>query len=349
MSHRSTPPSDDANPPDPVGTAGARPPKLLDQLTGAIRVRRYSPRTEEAYRNWIVRFVRFHQMRHPREMGVQEVDAFLASLAVDHGVSAATQAQARAALQFLYRHVMGRPLDEVGGGVVRGKAPGRLPKVLTRGEADTLLRQLNGVNQLIAAVLYGSGLRLSEGLRLRVKDLDLSRRELRVRRPKGGRDRVTVVPGALVARLQVQLKARRALHDHDLSRSSGSVILPDRFHQKSPRASFDFGWQFVFTARTEVENPQTGRQGRFHPHATSLQRAVRQAARSLGMPKRVTCHTLRHSFATHMLESGYDIRTIQELLGHRSVRKTMIYTHVLNRGGMGVRSPLDSIWTQVEP
>jgi len=282
-------------------------------------------------------------------MGVHEVDAFLTSLAVDQGASAATQAQARAALVFLYRFVLEQPLDEVGSEVVRGKAPKQLPNVLTRGEADRLLRELSGVNQLIAAVLYGSGLRLSEGLHLRVKDLDLPRREMRVKRPKGGRDRVTVVPGALVARLERHLQSRRALHDRDLAGGSGSVVLPDRFHRKSRQASFDFGWQFAFAASTEIENPQTGRKGRYHQHPTSLQRAIRNAAQRLGMPKRVTCHTLRHSFATHMLESGYDIRTIQELLGHRSVKTTMIYTHVLNRGGMGVRSPLDSIWTRAEP
>ncbi len=319
-------------------------PRLLEQVSRALRARHYSPRTEVAYRSWVRRFVQHQGLRHPAAMGVPEVDAFLTHLAVDEGMSASTQAQARAALKFLYREVLKQPLDEAGDGVIRGKLPKRLPTVMTREETDRLLRELTGIRRLIAAVLYGSGLRLMEGLQLRVKDLDLERREVRIKQPKGRRERVSVVPGALVADLATQIDKRRVLHDRDLAEGAGSVILPGQLHRKSPHAPTDFPWQYLFPATTLNLNPQTGRLGRFHLHPTVLQRAVRRVAKDLGFAKRVTCHTLRHSFATHLLEDGYDIRTIQELLGHRSVKTTMIYTHVLNRGGLGIRSPLDTVW-----
>ena len=326
---------------------GGRGPKLLKLVSRAIRSRRYSPRTEESYRRWVRQFVRHHGMRHPDGMGTEEVNAFLTHLAVEREVSASTQSQARAALLFLYREVLQRPLDGVGGssggGVVRGKTPKRLPTVLARREVGRLLRQLNEPHELIASLLYGAGLRLSEGLQLRVKDLDLERSEVRVREAKGQRDRVSVIPGILVARLTDRLEVRRAQHDQDLGQGCGWAQLPAAYARKSPRAGVEFGWQFVFPATSFSADPRTGAQGRFHLHPSSVQRAVKRAARSLGLAKRVTCHTLRHSFATHLLEDGYDIRTIQELLGHRSVRTTMIYTHVLNRGGKGIRSPLDSI------
>lgn len=318
-------------------------PKLLEQLTRAIRSRRYSPRTEETYVAWVRRYIHYHGIRHPDQLGAEEVNAFLMHLAVERKVSAATQSQARAALMFLYKEVLRRDLMGVGGGVVRGKKPLRLPTVLTRGETGRLLRQLKGPQQLVASVLYGSGLRLREGLQLRVKDLDLERRELRVRSGKGNRDRVSVVPASLVERITDQIERRRAQHDRDLANGFGWAVLPDAYAVKSPKAGIEFGWQFLFPASTQTPDPATGANGRFHLHPTSVQRAVKKAARSLGMAKRVTCHTLRHSFATHLLEDGYDIRTIQELLGHRSVTTTMIYTHVLNRGGLGIRSPLDTI------
>ncbi len=290
------------------------------------------------------RYVRFHGLRHPDQLGVEDVNAFLTHVAVERRASASTQAQARAALLFLYDEVLKRPLDGVGRNVILGKNPRPLPTVLTRNEIGRVLRKLSGTPQLVASTLYGSGLRLSEGLRLRVKDLDLERREVTIRSGKGGRDRISVIPGTLVPRLTEQIQIRRALHDKDLAAGLGRAVLPDSFAIKSPLAGVEFGWQFVFPASTSTTDPHTGARGRFHLHPTSIQRAVRQAGRSLGLTKRVTCHIFRHSFATHLLEDGYDIRTIQELLGHRSVNTTMVYTHVLNRGGRGIRSPLDTIW-----
>ena len=319
-------------------------PKLLEQLARALRARRYSPRTEEAYRGWVRAFVRYHGLRHPDELGVTDVNAFLTHLAVERRNSPATQSQARSALMFLYREVLHRPLGQVGEAVVRGKKPLRLPTVLTRSEVSKVLREMRGAQQLVASVLYGSGLRLSEALTLRVKDLDLERREVAVLSAKGGRNRVSVVPGALVVRLTDQMERRRALHDRDLAGGQGWATLPNSYARKSPNAGFEFGWQFLFPASLCRPDRHSGALGRYHLHPSSVQRSVKGAARSLGLARRVTCHTSRHSFATHLLEDGYDIRTIQELLGHRSVKTTMIYTHVLNRGGLGIRSPLDTIW-----
>jgi integron integrase len=320
--------------------------KLLRQLSDAIRARRYSPRTEEAYRAWVRRYVLFHGARHPAELGSEHVNEFLTHLAVKEGASASTQGQARAAILFLYRFVLHEPLEAVGSApeVVRGKTPRTLPVVLTRGEVAQVLRQIQGSQQLVASVLYGSGLRLAEALSLRIKDLDLQRRELAVRRGKGGRDRVSVVPGSLVPDLERQIRVRESIHLKDVEAGAGWGFLPGRFAEKSPTAGTELGWQFLFPASTVIPDPKTGALGRYHLHPSSVQRAVKRAARASGIAKRVTCHTFRHSFATHLLEDGYDIRTIQELLGHKSVKTTMIYTHVLNRGGMGIRSPLDSIW-----
>jgi integron integrase len=323
-------------------------PKLLTQLRRAIRARRYSARTEEAYTSWVKRFVRHHGMRHPEELDAAHVNAFLSHLAVDLNVSASTQSQARAALQFLYREVLRRPLESrLGEGgalpVVSGRTPKRLPTVLTRGEAALLLRSMRGVKKLVASLLYGSGLRLGEALHLRVKDIDLEKRELRVQVGKGQKGRVSVIPNALIRPLGDQVIKRRALHDQDLAAGHGWVRLPGLYHKKAPQAALDFPWQFLFPASRHSTDQKTGRSGRFHLHPSSMQRTVTKAARTVGLPKRVSCHTFRHSFATHLLEDGYDIRTIQELLGHSSVRTTMVYTHVLNRGGLGVRSPLDSL------
>jgi len=321
-------------------------PKLLAQLAQALQARRYSSRTVVTYRSWVVRYVRFHDTRHPSELGADEVNLFLTHIATELGAGPSSQAQARAALLFLYREVLRIPLDGVDPStrVLTGKHPRKLPVVLTRAEVGLVLRAIRGKQQLIAAVLYGSGLRLSECLQLRAKDLDLERKELVVRAAKGGRDRVSMIPASLVPRLEDSLTARRALHERDLSAGYGWAVLPDRFAKKAPRAGFKFGWQFVFPASTMTADPKTGASGRFHLHQTSVQRAVNEGGRSVGLAKRVTCHTFRHSFATHLLEDGYDIRSIQELLGHRSVKTTMIYTHVLNRGGMGTRSPLDTVW-----
>lgn len=320
-------------------------PKLLEQLSRAVRARRYSPRTEEAYVSWVRRFVSYNTMRHPDDLGPEEVNAFLTHLAVERHASPSTQSQARAALMFLYKEVLRRPLGQAGNddAILRAKHRKTVPTVMTRNEAATVLREMRGTQRLVASLLYGSGLRLSEALQLRVKDLDLDRRELTIRGAKGGRERVSVLPAALVQPLTDQITRRRALQDQDLAAGFGWAVLPGRYAIKAPRAGAEFGWQFLFPSSTLTADPRTGARGRFHLHPTSVQRAVKAAVRALGMAKRVTCHTFRHSFATHLLEDGYDIRTIQELLGHRSVKTTMIYTHVLNRGGLGIRSPLDTI------
>ena len=327
-------------------TQGRSSRKLLGQLADAIRARRYSPRTEEAYRSWVRRYVLYHGIRHPAELGAQHVNDFLTHLAVKEGASASTQSQARAAILFLYRFVLHTPLEDVAGApeVVRGKTPKKLPVVMTRGEVAQVLSQIRGLQQLVVSILYGSGLRLTEGLMLRVKDVDLQRRELAVRGGKGGRDRVSVVPASLVPRLEHQIRSREAIHAEDVEAGAGWGFLPGRFARKSPRAGTELGWQFLFPASRVIPDPKTGAMGRYHLHPSSVQRAVKRAVRASRIAKRVTTHTFRHSFATHLLEDGYDIRTIQELMGHRSVKTTMIYTHVLNRGGMGIRSPLDSVW-----
>lgn len=318
-------------------------PKLLVQLSRALRARRYSPRTGEAYRYWVRQYVQFHDLRHPRKMGRDEVNAFLTHLAVDRNVSASTQAQARAALLFLYRHVFGRSFEDGvdAAAIVGGRVPKRLPEVLTRREVRLILGAMTGKQRLVASMLYGSGLRLMEGLSIRIKDLDFERREVRIRRPKGGRDRVTVVAQSIIPELRDHIDARRKLHQRDLDRGAGWAQVPDAYALKAPNAGFEVAWQYVFAASRLTADPTTGVLARFHLHPSSIQRAVRAAAQRLGLGKRVTSHTFRHSFATHLLEDGYDIRTIQELLGHRSVKTTMIYTHVLNRGGLGVQSPMD--------
>lgn len=326
-----------------TGEGGRRGPKLLEQVARAVRARRYSPRTEEAYVAWVKRFVRHQGLKHPKDIGAAEVNDFLTHLAVERKTGEATQAQARAALVFLYREVLGSPL-ELGGRVVSGKTPKRLPSVLTRKETARVLGALEGTTKTVCGLLYGSGLRLQEALKARVKDIDLERRELVVRRGKGGRDRVSVVSEALCPRLDEQIQRRRALHDRDLADGNGWATLPGSFHLKAPKAGYEFGWQFLFPASTVTADRQTGAMGRYHLHASAIQRPVRKAVLELGMAKRVTCHTFRHCFATHLLEAGYDIRTIQELLGHSSVKTTMVYTHVLNRRGLGIRSPLDGIW-----
>ena len=318
----------------------SQPPRLLDQVRAAVRVRGYSRRTEKAYIAWVRRFVRFHGTRHPRELGEAEVTRFLTYLAVDRKVAASTQNQALSALLFLYRNVLGQELswlDEL----VRARRPARLPVVLTRAEVAAVLGHLEGVPRLMASLLYGAGLRLLECARLRVKDVDLERREIIVRDGKRGKDRVTLLPEALQDPLRNHLERVQRQHQGDLGRGMGSVELPTAIERKYPRAPWEWGWQWVFPATRPYRDPVTRRRRRHHLHETVLQRAVKDAVRAAGVVKPASCHTLRHSFATHLLEDGYDIRTIQEILGHRDVTTTMIYTHVLNRGGRGVRSPLD--------
>lgn len=325
-----------------VSPSRSKPPKLLERLREAIRVRQYSPRTAEAYSAWVRRYVVFHGYRHPEALGADDVARWLSSLAAEGGVSASTQTQALSAVLFLYRHVIGRDigwLDQV----VRAKQPVRVPVVLTTDEVRSVLERLDGTPKAVATLMYGSGLRVLEALQVRVKDLDFGARELVVRRGKGARDRVTMLPDAARPLLERQLERVRALHQRDLAGGAGRAPMPGAYERKSPAAAKEWGWQFVFPARRVWVEPATGERRRYHLHESVVQRAVKDAVRASGITKRATCHTFRHSFATHLLQSGYDIRTVQELLGHRDVSTTMIYTHVLNRGGYGVRSPLDRL------
>lgn len=314
---------------------------LLDQLRSRIRAKHLSPRTEEAYASWASRYIRFHQGRHPVHMGAPEIDAFLTYLSARRGVAASTHNQAASALVFLYREVLGLDVGRPGR-VVRARTPSRLPVVLTPTEVRAVLDRMQGTHRIIATLLYGSGMRLMECMRLRVKDVDFERREITIREGKGDRDRVTMLPDAVRAELGRQLQIRRDQHDRDVQSGAGWVVLPSALERKFPHAGREWAWQWVFPATRINFDHGSGRRRRHHLHASCVQRAVTEAVRRSGIPKRATCHTFRHSFATHLLEAGYDIRTVQELLGHRNVRSTMIYTHVLNRGGLGVRSPADT-------
>ena len=325
-----------------IGGTGAQPPKLLDQLRESLRVRHYSLRTEDSYLDWVRRFILFHGKRHPRDLGAPEVQAFLSHLAVDRRVSPSTQNQAKAALLFLYRHVLDADLPWLAE-IVQAKRQARLPVVLTPGEVRTLFDQMEGGMALLAQVLYGTGLRLMEGLRLRVKDVEFERREILVRDGKGGKDRVTMLPDRLVVPLRAHLDRVRALHERDLEEGFGEVYLPDALAEKCRAAPRAWGWQWVFPSSLRSVDPRSGAIRRQHLQPESVQKAIRLAARSGELVKPVTPHVLRHSFATHLLAGGHDIRTVQELLGHKDVATTMIYTHVLNRGGRGVTSPLDGL------
>lgn len=322
-------------------TGGARaPPRLLDEVRSRLRVRHYSLRTEQAYVGWIRRFIAANGKRHPRDLGGREVEAFLTRLATHGHVAAGTQNQALSALLFLYREVLQQDLPWMSD-VVRARRPRRLPVVLTRDEVYRLLAQLEGRDWLMASLLYGSGMRLMECMRLRVKDVDFLRRDIIVREGKGNKDRHVPLPRKLVAALRGQLAAARVLHAADLGSGFGAVYLPHALARKYPRAAREWGWQYVFPASQRSRDPRTGAVRRHHLDEKVLQRAVQRARRAAGIVKPATCHTLRHSFATHLIEGGYDIRTVQELLGHKDVATTQIYTHVLNRGGLGVLSPLD--------
>jgi integron integrase len=325
-----------------VNTRRPSSPRLLDHVRAAIRVRHYSLRTEDTYLHWIKRFILFHGKRHPAEMGEAEIGQFLSALAVDHHVSAATQNQALNAVLFVYRHVL-----EVNPGwidnLVRAKQPQRLPVVLRKHEVKALLDALEGVHWLMGHLLYGAGLRLMECLRLRVKDVDFSANHIVVREGKGNKDRITMLPSVVKTLLAAHLARVRELHQQDLTRGFGSVYLPDALHRKYPNAPKEWGWQWVFPAAQISIDPRSGERRRHHEQDSVLQKAVRAATRKVALYKPVGPHTLRHSFATHLLEDGYDIRTIQELLGHKDVSTTMIYTHVLNRGGKGVTSPADRL------
>jgi integron integrase len=321
-------------------TSSDQPPKLLDQVRSSLRVKHYSLRTERSYLHWIKRFIHFHHLRHPQDMGANEVTDFLSHLAVEGKVAAATQNLALSALLFMYREVLGVDMPWMNN-LVRAKRPARLPVVLTKREVKDVLDRLTGVYGILARLLYGTGMRLMEGMRLRVKDVDFERLEVLVRDGKGEKDRITMLPQSLVVPLQDHLRYRRALFDDDTKLGKASVWLPYALDKKYPHASTEWAWQYVFPATGYTKDPVSGIERRHHLDEKQLQRQMKRAVTAADIAKTATPHTLRHSFATHLLENGYDIRTIQELLGHKDVATTMIYTHVLNKGGRGVQSPLD--------
>ena len=318
------------------------PPRLLDRVRQALRLRHYSPRTEDAYVAWIRRFIVFHRKAHPMLLGEADVTAFLTHLAVTDQVSASTQNQALGALLFLYRHVLKRELDGLDG-IVRARPAERLPVVLSRAEVRAVLQLLPGVFRTIGTLLYGGGLRLNECLELRVKDVDFDRRQIVVRRGKGDKDRTVPLPASARDALLQHLARVHQMFVADRRAGVSGVVLPHGLARKYPNAPTEWAWQFVFPAGRVCRDPRFGGPTRYHLHESAVQRAVTAAVRASGLGKKVSCHTFRHSFATHLLEDGYDIRTVQELLGHRDVSTTMIYTHVLSRGALGVRSPADSL------
>jgi integron integrase len=317
-------------------------PKLLDRLREALRSRHYSRRTEHCYCHWVKRFIFFHHVRHPAEIAEPEINAFLSHLAIKEKVSASTQNQALSALLFLYRHVLGREVGDLGE-VIRARTPKRLPVVLTREEVKALLGHLGGDKWLMASLMYGAGLRLRECTKLRVHDLDLTANRITVRDGKGFKDRLTMLPEVVKAALREHFARVRQIHQRDLADGYGRVSMPDALSRKYPNAAAEWGWQWAFPQEHRWINRRTGEQGRHHVDESIPQKAVKAAVRKAGIAKHATCHAFRHSFATHLLEAGYDIRTVQELLGHKDVQTTMIYTHVLNRGGKGVRSPVDAL------
>jgi len=320
--------------------APAKPLKLLDQVRNRICVKHYSRSTEKTYLYWIRFYIHFHHIKHPQEMGAVEVEAFLSHLATVREVASGTQNQAMHAILFLYKEVLGIELPWLNS-ITKAKPSQRLPTVLTQSEAQALLKHTSGLPGLVVRLLYGTGMRLMEGLRLRVKDIDFERRQITIRAGKGDKDRVTMLPDSLIEPLQARLADRRKMHDIDLARGYADVELPHALERKYKNAGKEFGWQYVFAAADYSTDPRTGVIRRHHIHEKTIQRHVKQAAKRAGIMKPTHPHTLRHSFATHLLEAGYDIRTVQELLGHSDVSTTMIYTHVLNRGGRGVVSPLD--------
>jgi integron integrase len=328
--------------PTPSNPSSPQDKKLLDQYREALRVKQYSPRTEETYLNWVRQFIIYHNKRHPRQMGVPEITQFITHLVVERHFSAATQNQAISAILFLYRHVLDIKLDETALAGIRPSKPKKVPTVLSKAEALAVIQKTSGIYRLMTQIMYGSGLRLMECLRLRIKDLDFQNHQIIVRDGKGGDDRITMFPDTLLEPLRLQLKYVQAQHQKDLAEGFGTVYIPNALTKKYPNAQREFAWQYVFPAPELSTDPLTGIKQRHHIHETSLQKAVKTAAQIAKIQKPVTPHTFRHSFATHLLQNGYDIRTVQELLGHKDVKTTMIYTHVLQRGGLAVKSPLDS-------
>jgi len=317
-------------------------PKLLDRLRLALRSRHYSRRTEQTYCYWVKKYIFFHNVRHPDEMGEKEINAFLTHLAVKERVSSSTQNQALSALLFLYRHVLSREVGDLGD-VIRARKPTRLPVVMSKAEVKAVLGSLKGDKWLMACLMYGAGLRLMECLRMRVQDIDFEKNMILIRDGKGNKDRVTMFPASVKEPLAEHLNNIKKLHERDVDQGYGQVKMPEALARKYPNASREWRWQWVFPQSTLWHNKKTGERGRHHVHQSIIQKSVKDAVSSAGLVKRVTCHTFRHSFATHLLEDGYDIRTVQELLGHKDLKTTMIYTHVLNKGPAAVRSPADNL------
>ena len=318
-----------------------RSKKLLEELRDGLRARHYALRTEESYISWVRKYILFHNKRHPKNMGEKEINAFLTHLALEKNVASSTQNQALSAILFLYRHVLNIELAPNALIYSRAKKKKHVPTVLSKEEVKAVIQEMDGVYLLMVQIMYGSGLRLMEVLRLRVKDLDFANRQIIVRDGKGGDDRSTTFPDLLLEPLRLHLNQVKALHEKDLFEGYGTVHLPNALDKKYPNANREWIWQYVFPSNKRSLDPRTGIRQRHHLHESNLQRAVKQATRLAKIDKRVSPHTFRHSFATHLLEAGYDIRTVQELLGHKDVKTTMIYTHVLNRGPKAVRSPLD--------
>ncbi|KAA3609238.1 MAG: integron integrase [Calditrichaeota bacterium] len=320
----------------------SQPPKLLERLTGTLRTMHYSKRTIDVYGHWVRRYVLFHHKKHPNDMGEMEINLFLSHLATKEKVAASTQNQALCAIVFLYKHILKKEIGEIQN-IIWAKKPKRLPIVLTVDEVKLILQQLRSAKWLMASLLYGAGLRLNECLQLRIKDVDFGYKQLQIHDAKGKSARFTVLPGNLILPLHEHIEKVKNLHDSDLSAGFGSVALPNALQRKYKNAEYEWRWQWLFPAPNISTDPETGIKRRHHQGDWALQRALKKAVRESGITKRVTCHALRHSFATHLLEDGYDIRTIQELLGHKSVETTMIYTHVMQRGGRGIRSPMDRL------
>ena len=339
MSHR---PNHPQTPTVVSQSASGSPPKLLDQVKQAIQTRHYSPRTEEAYVYWMRRYILFHGKQHPSTLGAPDLSRFLTWLAVERQVSASTQNQALSAVLFLYKHVLAIDIGAVPS-VVRARTPERLPVVLSREEVAAILKQLTGTMRLIVMLLYGSGVRIEECVDLRVKDLDFDRQQIIVRQGKGRKDRVTMLPSAAREALTKHLEEVRRIHERDLAKGFGRVVLPFALDRKFPNAPTEWRWQFAFPAARICRDPRFGPPSRYHLHESVVQKAMAEATRRAGITKRVSPHVMRHSFATELLENGYDIRTVQELLGHRDVSTTMIYLHVMRKGALGVKSPMDRL------
>lgn len=342
---RRKPTPKDNSTPSPHGNVpgpGTQKPKLMEELHQTFRALHYSPKTEYDYCKWVRRFIYFHNVRHPKEMGELEINAFLTHLAVKGHVASSTQNQALCAILFLYRYVLKVELGDFGE-IIRARKPKRLPVVMTREEVKPVFDQLTGVKLLICQLMYGTGLRLNKALDLRVQDLDFGANQILVRHAKGGKDRHTMLPQCLKEPLQKHLLHVREIHDRDIAEGFGSVVLPNALAKKYPNAAAEWRWQWVFPQQNRWVNKKTDQQGRHHVGESVIQKGLRAAVQKTGIPKRITSHTFRHSFATHLLQDGYDIRTVQELLGHEDLKTTMIYTHVLNRGGRGVRSPIDGM------